>query len=416
MCYEDGIVEFPYDGLKTRLPLERGENLIVGKSDTGEFCVIDVISKRRWLLLSMLSAIVGKVSTGKPLAYGIGSHLFIGNLLFSFLKRTNLRAEAGYEIPWMMSEKLQEKFRNSLVGCQFNWDKVFGYVKPEKLNYRVDRGEFKNFPMQYQVEDQLKVFSSMPTVRIVTVEDLMRHSLDIPKIGICYTSQLFPKAYRREFIGKQLDFEYLFKKYGEDMKSNYKFVENGLMARRTINEEFSASSCGQQFLTNLFLRIWGVQNIWVVAVPENIEKDNSQLFRFLEFEKDQAFLNFTEEEYLKVTFSVMSENRGATLGAEQAPIYTTCSINDGISLVAGNNRAIGILANMYREAFDCITMKKTQGCVMSHDSWEDLPGRGRLMKGSISGEGRDYAYVFEGHNRLQDSLTLHQSYHKRRKK
>jgi len=413
MCYENGIVEFPYDGLCAKLPLERGENLIVGKSEDGEYCIIDVISKRRWLLLSMLAAIAGKQSTGSPFVYGIGSHLFIGNMLLSFLKRTNLRKEAGFKIPFNISEKLKASFEDSLEGCQFEWDAVFGFVKPERLGYRVDKGNFKDFPMQYQVEKQTTKFSSVPTVRIVTVEDLMRHSVDIVEIGLSFTQQLFPKRYKRESLEHQLDFCYLLDQYGHDMKTNYKFLNGILMARRTVDEEFSVSSCGQQFLTNLYLRIWGVENVWVVQVPENVFKEDPNVFVFLEYDNN-PILVLTEQEYEKKVFTV--ENPEALIGKDQAPIYTSCAIND-IILMAGINRGIGIIENTYNESYECITMKKLNGCVLVHDDSESRPGRGKLVRASVSGEGKDYCCVLQDSRiRLQDSLVLCQGYYKQRKK
>jgi len=138
---EDGIVDFPYDGMTCMIPSKKGEVFLFGQDLNGEWYPIDVVSDQRNLRMSILKGIFGVPKGSHTLIYTTIGGLVLGTVgVIELLHNIKLNHSGkvvyneGYTdgaVAWM---------EGTFDGCSFDFEEIFGYTALEKRQVREDIG------------------------------------------------------------------------------------------------------------------------------------------------------------------------------------------------------------------------------------------------------------------------------------
>jgi len=274
VCVKDGLVVFPYDRLESRLPLKTGECVISSFCPfVQNWCISDVLSPRRILLMCYLSGKFNTVPRGPDLLCGLGSHFVVPSEPLTLLTRANLHRSGVVVLPPSLNKETREKLEQAFVGMSFDFSFYYGgVVINEVKGPRFDVPGISEAPVISQDLALQRPFPERKELRVnkltkvVTVEDVMRGSFGYGD------SRLFRHLFRQPVTQVDMslfnltNLSEIFSHFGGPMRHFWKFEDGNLMVKKGAS--WVRSDPSVLFYSNLYLQMIGLGNYAVVRTAE----------------------------------------------------------------------------------------------------------------------------------------------------
>jgi len=181
ICQKKGEVLFPYDKMKSKIPLEVGESILIGLDEkSGEWRIIDVSSRARLLRLCLLAAEFSMDCRGPALRYALGIQYCTISGKKEDLQRIRLMEVDGVEYPEYINTSDEDRMKLFYEGCCFNVECVYGGVQYHQQRKKCGDSEV---PKQFQMFNDCRIefHGSKSQIHLFTNVNML--SVDIGNLG-----------------------------------------------------------------------------------------------------------------------------------------------------------------------------------------------------------------------------------------